>query len=297
MSSPHVEVIPRIIDTSIAATYQAAPTPQTVSPTVVENDTSEASTTPVQEAVSKAPTSFTQRFFSTLKDYLIPILFVISVIVVVYIMWKYWTSYRNVSVAATAVIPTNSTNKESLSKRIPCMESNKYPSESKEDLSKYILASQSDAESVRSKLSTVSEGEEESSASSDNENSSDDEDDSSDDEHASLPSLICESDDMDNHSVSSEPDFNMIANLINAPIEEEHIHSRFEYLESIGEQPDTEQVDEDLDEQEDDQYTHQDPDGQSEQEEDIDQEEDQESPVRVQPKKSKRAKRIKRLVL
>ncbi len=91
----HMEVAPRMWDKTIAATYD--PKPKSVDSqdaSSSEEDTIEAipadTTTAVVAAASKG-----SLFFARLKSYLIPALFVIALIVVVYVFWKYFTKYRN----------------------------------------------------------------------------------------------------------------------------------------------------------------------------------------------------------
>lgn len=224
MQTHHLEVIPRIIDSSIAANYQKAePTPvkleeQTKCEAVVQTDV-------IVAGAAVAPT-FTQRFFSTLKDYIIPILFVLLVIIIIYIVWKYFTNYRSAPVV------------------VPLVEQDPTSAESvpdKPDLSKYMFTDDdSDADETNSKLSIIEEesedesevegsgdeSDEEENESEVEEESGEEEDESeaeeeSEDDHDSLPSLI------------TEPDFDAITNLINQPIDtyllDEKVE-RFEYI-------------------------------------------------------------------
>lgn len=212
MQTQHLEVIPRIIDESIAANYQkpsSAPIPLT------QSKETKSSTTEIAVAI---PT-FTQRFFGALKDYIIPVLFVLLVIVIIYILWKYFTKYRN--------------RQDS---DVPAIES----LVDQPELSKYIFdITDSSDDDIRSKLSMIEEESGDNETSEDDEKSGggeesdlneDSESESSDvesnteevEENDSLPSLI------------TEPDFDAIANLINQPIEEylsdENPPTRFEYI-------------------------------------------------------------------
>lgn len=213
MSTPHLEVIPRIIDTSIAASYQVPAKPSSVagneSNVVPNGSTAEPKTGAAVTAIPYVPPTFTQRFFSKLKDYAIPILFIIAVMVVIYIVWKYWTTYRNVATITVESQPV-----------IDSFDSNK-PDNPPEDLSRFLLTddnSDDENESVHSKLSTIIEN---------NEDTDNDADEESSDEEE-------EDDESDNESVVSAPDFSVISNLINQPIDD-YSSARFEYL-----QPDNE---------------------------------------------------------
>lgn len=220
MSTPHLEVIPRIIDTSIAASYQTpAKTTPTPTPTPV-NESNDDGTEPkdgnTPTVIPYVPRTFTQRFFSTLKDYMVPILFIITVLVVIYIVWKYWTTYRNatpVAVDPQPVIDTFNANK---------------PETPPEDLSRFLLSednSDDDNHSVRSKLSTIIENSKETdSQSNDSDNDADDADEESNDDDV---------DESDNESVVSAPDFSVISNLINQPIDD-YNNNRFEYLQDVN---------------------------------------------------------------
>lgn len=219
MSTPHLEVIPRIIDTSIAASYQTSTKPTTNSAPTPVNESNDASTEPkggnTPTVVPYVPRTFTQKFFSTLKDYMVPILFIIAVLVVIYIVWKYWTTYRNatpVVVDPQPVIDTFNANKRETPP---------------EDLSRFLLSednSDDDNHSVHSKLSTIIEN----SQSNDSDNDADEE--SNDDEEDEEDEEVDES---DNESVISAPDFSVISNLINQPIND-YSNDRFEYLQDVN---------------------------------------------------------------
>lgn len=215
MSTPHLEVIPRIIDTSIAASYQSPAKPASKESVEQPNDAStesKGSTTPT--VVPYVPPTFTQKFFSKLKDYIVPILFIIAVMVVIYIVWKYWTTYRTAALVTVDPQPA-----------IDTFKSNK-PSDPPEDLSRFLLTednSEDDNESVHSKLSTIIENSEEAETqSNDSDNDADEESNDGEDEES------------DNESVVSAPDFSVISNLINQPIDD-YGNSRFEYLQDVNE--------------------------------------------------------------
>lgn len=252
MPTPHLEVIPRIIDASLAANYQKAE-PLATNPEPIVQQPKEstpvvATPAPVVAAQVVAPT-FTQRFFATVKDYMIPILFIIVVIVCIYVLWKYFTKYRTPVAEPLTVSP-----------QLPVNE----PDDTiKPDLSKYINADSSededgseeeeegeedsdeDADDDESMLSIIEEGsdeqsEEEGDTDEESEEQSDDQSDEEDEDHESLPSLI------------TEPDLDAISNLINQPIDRPHIDTfllgeepeRFEYVSPTPEVSDNESTNE-----------------------------------------------------
>lgn len=216
MSTPHLEVIPRIIDTSIAASYQSPAKPTSKDSVEQPNDAStesKGSTTP-PTVVPYVPPTFTQKFFSKLKDYIVPILFIIAVMAVIYIVWKYWTTYRTASLVTVDPQPA-----------IDTFKSNK-PTDPPEDLSRFLLTennSEDDNESVHSKLSTIIENSEEAETQSNNSDNDADEEFNDDEDEES-----------DNESVVSAPDFSVISNLINQPIDD-YGNGRFEYLQDVNE--------------------------------------------------------------
>ncbi len=223
MQTQHLEVIPRIIDASIAVNYQKAEPLATSAPSAPSAPTPTPDNIQKNNAAMVAAPTFTQRFFTAVKDYMIPILFVIVVIVCIYILWKYFTKYRTSTEEPIVV-------HEALTE-------NTAPD--KPDLSKYVFdANCSDDEETDSKLSVIEEesgdesdeesdeesGEDESGEESDEDESGEDEsgeDESGDEneesgeeegsENDSLPSLI------------TEPDLNAINNLINQSIDHQHI--------------------------------------------------------------------------
>jgi hypothetical protein len=204
MSTPHIEVVPRIIDSSISATYQK-PEPKAADPKPKEEK--------VVNVAAPIALTFTQKFFRTVKDYTIPILFIILVIVVVYIFWKYFTKYRN-QPAITSVI-----EQPKLTEIAP-----------REDLSKYILDSSSDECEDDCKLSTIEEESENHSEQESEQESGDESENESDNE--SPPSLI------------TEPDLHTISELINQPIDENDYileeSKRFEYIDESNNKSDDE---------------------------------------------------------
>ena len=148
MQTQHLEVIPRIIDASIAVNYQKAEplatpaTPATSAPSAPPAPTPTPDNIQKNNAAMVAAPTFTQRFFTAVKDYMIPILFVIVVIVCIYILWKYFTKYRTSTEEPIVV-------HEALTE-------NTAPD--KPDLSKYVFdANCSDDEETDSKLSVIEE--------------------------------------------------------------------------------------------------------------------------------------------
>lgn len=225
MSTPHIEVVPRIIDSSIAAAYQTPSKLSTESKKDVPTQASE-SVSPSADASTVVsavvvPRTFTEKFFTTLKDYLIPILFIIAVIAIIYILWTYWTKYRIKSDVVPVV--ADSTKQDDMINP-------------PEDLSKYILNTDdsSETDSNHDKLSVIDEGSEPYTSNDHDTNSipsleseqEEENESESDDEENDIES---EGDVSDVESLISEPDFSVISNLINQPISE-YANDRFEYL-------------------------------------------------------------------
>jgi len=124
MATHHLEVVPRIIDSSIAAHYQKTDVPplnteakrkpqsteNNVNPSNNGTSSSNQSTEskpasppqpqPKPPMMMPVPMTFTQRFFATVKDYFIPIIFIIAVTVMIYVLWTYFTKYRKSQVEA-----------------------------------------------------------------------------------------------------------------------------------------------------------------------------------------------------
>ncbi len=227
MSAPHVEVVPRIIDTSIAATYASPLTAKSTAPesTVFQSN----DTKPPALMAALPPVTFTQRFFSTIKDYIVPIMFVISVIVVIYVVWTYWTIHRNQMIT---VQPTPESNppQQGLLGGAPGL-AEPEPMSEPEDLSKYLVATSASDEGtqyVQSKLVSIQEvssdsscDESEESEELENEESEEESEDEleegSEDEH-DMPLLesITDAD-----APIFEPNFAAISELINQPFDED----------------------------------------------------------------------------
>lgn len=252
MQSPHLEVIPRIIDASLAANYQKTePLASTSEPVKVasvhqgaKESTAVSQVVPPPVAATVCTPTFTQRFFATVKDYMIPIIFVIVVIVCIYVLWKYFTKYRKSSEEVSTIEPAQVATEPE-----------------KPDLSKYVFNTDSsdeeDGAETDSKLSIIDEDEEEESeeeeyeeeeeeeegdtdeeGEEDEEDEEGDTDEESDDDHESLPSLI------------TEPDIDAITNLINQSIDRPQIDTflldegpeRFEYISPTPDMSDNESV-------------------------------------------------------
>ncbi len=79
----HIEVAPRMWDKSIAAPY--------ISSKAVKEAEPEAS--PQTEKVATIAVA-ASGFIYKLKTYLLPIFFVLAIIIVIYVLWKYFTKYR-----------------------------------------------------------------------------------------------------------------------------------------------------------------------------------------------------------
>lgn len=210
MSQPHIEVIPRITDTSIAATYPTATDIlKSNQNTVFDKSETQASSHNSGNVITQL--TVTQKFFNTLRDYMIPILFIIAVTVIIYVFWKYWTTYRNKSID-TDIHQQNPND-------LPIQPDQIAYQDKDIDFSKYLISSESinDVESIQDKLSTIDESEDSDEEESDKEDSDEDNKEDSDEEED------------DNKSIASEPDFSVITNLINQPMEE-YSNDRFEYL-------------------------------------------------------------------
>ena len=109
----HIEVVPRIQDSKLAAIYTPKKQKQPAKVEKVDSDDEydeyfdddQYEEEPVKQftplsntlipIVPQKPVTFTSRFFKTFNDYLWPVLFVIFVIVIIYIIYTYITKYRN----------------------------------------------------------------------------------------------------------------------------------------------------------------------------------------------------------
>lgn len=222
--SNHLEVVPRIIDPSIAISYQSsrnqgASTTVNPSSQVLESvptsdhvaiDVKEDATT--QSSTNKSSDSFTNRFFNTLKDYTIPFVFTIIVIMIMYVIWKYWTTYRSMESATCPAVSNEAVDIK-----------NKKPSNSElidnVDLSKYVIGSVGTSDG--SNLDSESESSSESEDGTDDGPNDDEDDDLAlmEDSQEEDPDDECDNEDKTNQEHYEEPDLNAIAKLIEQPID------------------------------------------------------------------------------
>ena len=104
----HMEVAPRMWDKTIAATYTSkkkedADTEE--DDTVIEVAAKSGGAAVVAAATTAASSAIQDMsFFTRFKTYLMPALFVLCFIVVSYILWKYFTKYKNEPKKETPVI-------------------------------------------------------------------------------------------------------------------------------------------------------------------------------------------------
>ena len=99
--SDHMEVAPRMWDKSLAASRIVTP----VKSNVAEDSFEMMHSDPIElnengSSVIEASTTL----FSKLKTYLLPAIFVICILVIVYVGWTYFTKYRNKKVIPADVI-------------------------------------------------------------------------------------------------------------------------------------------------------------------------------------------------
>jgi hypothetical protein len=89
-SSPqHLEVVPRIIDEGLSSSYK--PSVKKEEDAVSEQQAID----PIVAASAVVHKTVSSSFFSKLKEYLMPAIFMVCLIIVVYILWKYFTKYRS----------------------------------------------------------------------------------------------------------------------------------------------------------------------------------------------------------
>jgi flagellar biosynthesis GTPase FlhF len=258
----HLEVVPRIIDDTIAASYKPTTNlqiPKDSTPAKVIQEHTNPNNIP------NAPLTVTQKFFTTLSDYSIPILFSIFVFIIIYVVWKYWTTYRNPK--------QQMNNNESLIVNPNQNTDNDPPdvaNDHSHDLSKYIIGSDEGSDDEEDEDANEDEEDDEEDEESDedeededaNEDEEDDEEDEesdeddeddgedeeekeeSDDEESDDEEEDEEEEDEDeetNHASSFVmPDMAMISELINQPITDDDMlsslnkhHPRVEIIEEI----------------------------------------------------------------
>lgn len=238
MSTPHLEVIPRIIDSSLSANYQKQEPKQEPKQ---HEEPAPQETSKVSQVVAPIALTFTQKFFRTLKDYMIPILFIIAVIAIAYIVWTYFTKYRNKTIEEPSPEPL-------LVSTI----------EDKPDLSRYVFdeeeSSNEDSNEERNNhtLSTIEEiSEEESKQEESEEESENDEsgeesgnESNTDDNLFEILSKHSDKDEDKPPSLITEPDLDVISNLINQPIDDTYImqeHRQFDYVDETPAESETEE--------------------------------------------------------
>jgi hypothetical protein len=203
----HMEVAPRMWDKTIAATY----TPSSKkSPPARESDDEEMSmdTAVVPKVIiSGGALSLMDR----LKTYLLPAFFIICLLVVVYVIWTYFTKYRN------ARKPTDTTimiGEEDIKQTTPKTTIDPQTIVQSEDMSKYEYDSDDDSVTPsKDRLSVIEEEDEELSIEQFNESS---EDDSVSDEESEDDSVSDEESDDEGSLSGSSPDIAAIEELISA---------------------------------------------------------------------------------
>lgn len=218
----HLEVVPRIIDDTIAASYKPTTNlqiPKDSTPAkVIQEHTN-------PDNIPNAPLTVTQKFFTTLSDYSIPILFSIFVFIIIYVVWKYWTTYRN---------PKQQMNNNESLIVTPNQNTDNDPpdvaNDHSHDLSKYIIGSDegSDDEEDANEDDGSDDDEEEGSDYEEEDEEEEEEDEEEEDEET-------------NHASSFVmPDMAMISELINQPITDDDMlsslnkhHPRVEIIEEI----------------------------------------------------------------
>lgn len=243
----HLEVVPRIIDDTIAASYKPTTNlqiPKDSTPAkVIQEHTN-------PDNIPNAPLTVTQKFFTTLSDYSIPILFSIFVFIIIYVVWKYWTTYRNPK--------QQMNNNESLIVNPNQNTDNDPPdvaNDHSHDLSKYIIGSDEGSDDEEDANEDDEEDANEDDGSDDDEeddeeddedegsdNDEEEEEEGSDDEEEEEEEEDEEEEDEETNHASSfvMPDMAMISELINQPITDDDMlsslnkhHPRVEIIEEI----------------------------------------------------------------
>ena len=139
----HLEVAPRMWDKSIAASY--TPSKKDKQSEGEDHEVVEVSSVEGGKVAAAAATLVSENvsFFTRFKAYIMPALFVICLIVVVYILWKYFTKYKNKH-ETTPVI--NASDMSAVDDPMGILES--------EDLHKYELDSDDDQSDTQSLVAT-----------------------------------------------------------------------------------------------------------------------------------------------
>lgn len=131
----HLEVAPRMWDKTLAASYMPniSPTDSSV-PMADPNATSGGVSGTRTTTTHRVPNPPTLSFFARFRAYLIPAIFIICLLIVAYILWKYFTKYRNSKIANGECPAMKCPNTDSsLSDPITLIQS--------EDMSKYEIDS------------------------------------------------------------------------------------------------------------------------------------------------------------
>ena len=137
----HIDVIPRIVDTSISGTYTKKPEPVQIQQPQADIDNES-----ICESIDIQENNVNNNsLWQTIKYYSIPLLFVISIIIIIYILYKFYTSYYKKS---TKVVGSNNLLESS---KIEVIEDNsngdtKDNISEKSEANKYIIDEYSDSE-------------------------------------------------------------------------------------------------------------------------------------------------------
>jgi hypothetical protein len=201
----HMEVAPRMWDKTIAATY--TPSSKKSLPSR-DRDEERLADTAIVPTVLISGGAFS--LIDRLKSYLLPAFFVICLLVVVYVVWTYFTKYRNARKPTDATIMIGEEDiKQTVSKTI-----DPQTIIQSEDMSKYEY--DSDEESVapsKDRLSVIEEEDEQMSIEQFNESS---EDDSVSEEEDEDEDDGDDEDEDEEGSLSGGPDIAAIEELISA---------------------------------------------------------------------------------
>ncbi len=168
-TADHIEVAPRMWDKTIAANYVKKVKSEVSVDTINKND----------QPIDQQPMP---SLFTNLKKYLLPAIFVFSIIIVCYVLWKYFTKYRNAKIESKI---TTISEKE-LAPPIEPSKNKINPAAiiASEDLSKYEYDSDDEQDNKKEKfIKTIYEEEESKSDESGDESDSDgsDEDNTTED--------------------------------------------------------------------------------------------------------------------
>jgi hypothetical protein len=212
----HMEVAPRMWDKTIAAKYTHS------SKKAHEDLSNQSADSTITTTVIDKPAVVVGgalSFASQLKSYLIPALFVVCLIVVVYVIWTYFTKYRN----ARKEDNTNMIAEDDIKRIESTRTLNPQLIVQTEDMTKYEYDSDDSAGEIKSRLSAIQEESslpELLSSSSDDDNEEDDDDNEEDDDDNEeddddQTDVEIESDSEDDiKSESSQPDIDAIQELI-----------------------------------------------------------------------------------